>query len=73
MDYHKKMIAVNELWAVGTYCDTQLQQGQLTDYEMCDSYPADCPHQCWTQVARKDVEMDERVYAPPVFYGMILH
>ena len=40
---------------------------------MCDSYPVDCPHQCWTQVVRKDVEMDERVYAPPVFYGVILH
>ena len=40
------------------YCDTQLEYGQLTvHYEMCDIYPVDCPYQCGTQVARKDVEM----------------
>ena len=39
------------------YCDTQLEYGQLTvHYEMCDSYPVDCPHQCGVTVARKDVE-----------------
>ena len=57
MDYHKESSCSRRI--VGCYyCDTQLEYGQLTvHYKMCDSYPVDCPYECGTQVARKDVEM----------------
>ena len=57
MDYHKQNECNRRI--VGCcYCDAQLEYGQLTvHYEMCDSYPIDCPYECGTQVARKYVEV----------------
>ncbi|XP_062512462.1 TNF receptor-associated factor 3-like [Corticium candelabrum] len=57
MDYHKQNECNRRI--VGCcYCDAQLEYGQLTvHYEMCDSYPVDCPNECGIQVARKDVEV----------------
>ncbi|XP_062512129.1 TNF receptor-associated factor 5-like [Corticium candelabrum] len=57
MDNHKQNECNHQI--VGCcYCDTQLEYGQLTvHYEMCDSYPVDCPYECGMQVARKDMEM----------------
>ena len=57
MDYHKQNKCNRRI--VGCcYCDAQLEYGQLTvHYEMCDSYPVDCPYECGTQVARKYVEV----------------
>ena len=57
MDYHKQN-ECNRLIVGCCYCDTELEYGQLTvHYEICDSYPVDCPYECGTQVARKDVEV----------------
>ncbi|XP_062512126.1 TNF receptor-associated factor 3-like [Corticium candelabrum] len=57
MDYHKQN-ECNRRIVDCYYCDTQLEYGQLTvHYETCYSYPIDCPYECGTQVARKDVEV----------------
>ena len=57
MDYHMQSWC-NRRIVCCYYCDTQLEYGQLTvHYEMCDSYPVDCPYKCGAQAARKDVEM----------------
>ena len=57
MDYHKQNECNRQI--VGCcYCDTQLERGQLTvHYEMCDSYPVDCPYKCGMWIPRKDVEL----------------